>query len=333
MESVFVTVNWLWQIIHLIFFFDHQWNFLRIFTHPSVSALHEILYVEDGVWVTSTANDLLVKFNMDGLLSEYYPVREQSELMKKLNGTTKQALRPEDITTGKRDFRKRPYFNSDVYDRTHLNSIALVDDGGLLLSLGLIVGNRYSFLITIKKVMLKIKVSGLFLKVNRILHRVFGIRGTSAIVRFDLVIKWKLILRFPTTYNPSHSICIMRDNTGIYLDTSAGSIVHFDLTGSIISKTKITDKFLRGVLELPDKRLAIGAGNILLIYDLAEQKIIKEIEFSDESLNTVFDIKILPSNFELPPSSLEFVVGRIAGFENQKIIWAPNTNENTSPYS
>ena len=72
----------------------------------------------------------------------------------------------------------------------------------------------------------------------------------------------------------------MRDNTGIYLDTSAGSIVHFDLTGSIISKTKITDKFLRGVLELPDKHLAIGAGNILLIYDLAEQKIIKEIEFS-----------------------------------------------------
>ena len=61
-----------------IFFFDHQWNSLRIFTHPSAPALHEILYVEDGVWVTSTANDLLVKFNMDGLLSEYYPVREQT---------------------------------------------------------------------------------------------------------------------------------------------------------------------------------------------------------------------------------------------------------------
>jgi len=317
-----------------IFFFDRQWNLLRTFTHPSVSAIHEILYTEDGVWVTSTANDLLAKFDRRGLLSEHHLVRIQRELLTKLSGTAKQILNSREVTLGRIDFRRRPYFNSDVYDRTHLNSITITREGKLLLSLGLIIGDKFSFLMTIKTLMLKIKVWNLFLISNRILRRVFRIRkqlhselifqpakGSSAIVQFNSRMPWSTVLHFPTAHNPSHSVYILGDDTGVYLDTSNGEILHFDQAGNILSKTKISDKFLRGILELPAKRLAIGAGNTLLIYDLAEQKIIEEVTLSVEPLNTVFDIQILPSDFELPPDSLEAKVGRMIGFENQKVIW------------
>lgn len=50
-------------IFSAVLFFDCSWNFLRAATHPSVAGIHEIFYAKDGVWVTSTANDMLVRFD------------------------------------------------------------------------------------------------------------------------------------------------------------------------------------------------------------------------------------------------------------------------------
>src|ERR1700690_3002740 len=141
-----------------VFFFDRHWNLLRTFTHPSISAIHEILYVDDGIWVTSTANDLLAKFDLAGKLCEFEYIRSQKDLMIKLGGPLRSMLQRNDILNGKFDFRRRTYFKSDIHDRNHLNSIAVAPDGRLFISLGLIVGELFSLSVELKTIMISLGI-------------------------------------------------------------------------------------------------------------------------------------------------------------------------------
>jgi hypothetical protein len=313
--------------------FDRNWNLLRTCTHPSVSAIHEILYVEDGIWVTSTANDLLAKFDASGALKEYYLIQAQKKLMQVLQISRKRILNDEAVRYGEIDFRKRSYFNSDSHDRTHLNSVSFVGNDGLWLSLGLIVGNRFLFLMAVKTLMLKLKIWGFFLALNRMLRKtlktkkqlhsdlvVRPAKGKSAVVKFNES-AWDVVLQFETAQNPSHSVRILKDGTGVYLDTSNGDLINFNKQGDILFRTKITDRFLRGILELPNGQICIGAGSTLLFFDREAGKVVDQIKLSSESLNTVFDIQLLPSEFDVPPASLTSKTGRMIGFEGQKIIW------------
>lgn len=317
-----------------VFFFDRHWNLLRAFSHPSVSAIHEILYVDDGVWVTSTANDILAKFDLKGRLKEYHYLREQRELMKQLNGPLQQLLNRDDVFEGRIDFRSRTYFKSDLYDRVHLNGIAPWRDGRLFFSLGLIVGDSFGLLISIETFMRRLGIWNFFISINRLIRRVLGLEkkmlselvvqpfhGKSAIVSMDHDGQWRVHLQFPVLHNPSHSVRMLEDGTGFYLATSSGSLIHFDEKGDILSNIKLTDKFLRGLLVLPDRQLVIGAGNSLLVFDYQMGKIVTEIEVSKDPLNTVFEVGVLPPDFELPPPSLQAKVGRIVGFRGQEITW------------
>lgn len=317
-----------------ILFFDRHWNLLRAFTHPSVAAIHEIFYARDGVWVTSTANDVLARFELDGNVNPLIYMRTQKTLMRKLGGPLKQVVRPADLVTGKKDFRLRTYFNLDVYDRVHLNSICQLPDGRFLMSLGLLVGDYFGFLMNIKTLMLKLNLWNLFLGLNRglrsLLRRdrqmlsdlvVQPAKGKSAVVSLDAAGNWQTHVILHTAQNPSHSVRILSDGTAAYLNTSHGEVIHFNLDGTVISTTKVSEKFLRGLLELPDGRLALGSSNTVVIFDLRTCEIVDRIELSDDPLNSVFDIQILPPDFDLPPDSLEARVGQIAGYDGRKILW------------
>ena len=329
-----------------IFFFDKQWNLLQTITHPSVSAIHELIYDEEGIWVTSTVNDALARFDLKGNLKEFHYLREQKTLMRQLKGPQKILLRPQDIFAGNRDFRSRSYIKSDKYDRVHVNGLAFSHDGRMFLSLGLVAGELFGILMNIKTFLRRLKLWNLFLSINRFIRRLLGLRkkmlsdlviqpnqGRSAIISMDQSSGWKLHLQFPVTHNPSHSVRLLDDGTGLYLNSSHGSIVHFDVDGNILLSEKITEKFLRGLLVFPDRRLVIGAGNTLLIYDLNARKIMTEILLTDDPKNFVFDIQIFPPDFELPPKSLQEKVGRIIGFDGQKPIWENEEHANSRSHS
>ncbi|HUH97122.1 MAG TPA: hypothetical protein VLZ89_07180 [Anaerolineales bacterium] len=317
-----------------VFFFDPHWNLLRTLTHPSVAAIHEILYVDDGIWVSSTANDLLAKFDLAGQLMEFEYVRSHKNLMRQLGGPWRPGSQQGDAPNGKFDLRKRTYFKSDAYDRTHLNSMTFGPDGRLFISLGLIVGDSFSFLVILKGVMISLHLWKPFLSLNRLVRSMLRLekkmlselvvqpaRGRSAVISTDLRGDWRVHLLLPTLQNPSHSARILDDGTGLYLDTSHGTLIHFDPNGDIISNTRITEKFLRGLLVLSDGQLAIGTDNLLLVFNLQKGEVVSEIEITKDPRITIFDVQVLPPEFELPPDSLESRTGRIAGFANRNILW------------
>ncbi|HAV76522.1 MAG TPA: hypothetical protein DCX53_04120 [Anaerolineae bacterium] len=320
-----------------VFLFDKRWNLMRVFTHPSVSAIHEILYVKEGVWVTSTANDMLARFDKAGTLAEFHDLRAQKSIMRQLGGPMAQTLRPEDIVDGRIDFRNRSYVKSDKYDRLHLNSLVIAPDGRFYLSLGLIVGDSFVKLMNTKTLLLRLKLWDTVISINRIIRRAFKLekkilselviqprQGQSAILTTNLHDDWQVYSQFPVSHNPSHSIRILDDGTCVYLNSSSGSILHFGMDGEILSNKKLSDKFLRGLLVLPNDQLAVGAGNTLMIYDLKTRSIIHQIDLSDEPQNSVFDIKELPPEFDLPPDSLQEKVGKVIGFDGQAIIMEKN---------
>lgn len=317
-----------------IFFFDRNWNLLRVFSHPLISAIHEVLYANDGLWVTSTANDLLAKFDLVGNLQRLEYLRSQRDLMIQLGGPLRQLLKPGDAAGSKMDFRRRTYFVSDVYDHTHLNGVIQTCDGSLFLSMGLIVGDIFSLFMNLKTAMMKLGLWKAFLAFNRWIGRSLGLKrkmfsdlvlqpvtGKSAVVSVSPHGEWKIHLVIPVTHNPSHSLRILDDGTALYLATSSGEMIHFDLNGNILSKTKVTERFLRGLAILPGRELLMGADNKLLVFDFAAKKITAEIEIAENPKTSIFDIQILPPDFELPPPSLESKCGRITGFAGRRVVW------------
>lgn len=328
-----------------VFFFDRHWRLLRVFTHPAVAGIHEILYVEDGLWVTSCYNDLLLKFDLAGNVAEYFYTRSKS-LMNLLGGRTRVLLHSDDIRSGKLDFRDRTNFNMNFYDGTHLNSVCGTPGGGLYLSLGLVTGEKFAILQDIKSWMLHKRLWDPFVTLNRSLRRLLGFsksmfselviqpaKGSSAIVKLAAQGEPNVFLALPHVNNPSHTIRFFGDGTGIYLNTSHGSLIHFDEQGRVISQTKVTEKFLRGALPLPDGRLALGASNTMLIFELETRRVVDTIELSNDASISVFDIKVIPDEFDMPPQSLEKEVGRIARFEGRNIIWEDKASANPDSHS
>lgn len=316
-----------------VFFFDRHWHLLRAFTHPSAAGIHEIFCVDDGVWLTSTYNDLLFKFNSAGDVEKIICARAKP-IMKLLNGRERQLMKPDQIKSGKLDFRNRTNFNMNFHDGTHLNSIWRGMDGALYFSLGLVTTEKFAVLQDIKSLMQHLRVWDSFVALNRLLLKITGssspmfsnlavqpVTGVSAIIKMTADEQLHIFYVLPKIINPSHSVRFLADGTGIYLDTSNGCVIHFDQQGGTISHTKVTEKFLRGVLELPNGTLALGTSNDLLFYDLKTKRVDEKINLSDEVSNSIFDIKFLPDEFDLPPESFEARIGRMAGFDGQKIIW------------
>lgn len=318
----------------VLFFFDCKWNLLQTMTHPSISGLHEIYYAADGIWVTSSVNDLIARFDLHGKLSEFDYIRSYESLMWQLGGPPRQLLTKTDILEPGIDFRNPTQNQIITFDRTHLNGIDMLPDGRIVISLGLIVGDLFSVLEQMKSLMRRLGIWQTFLALNRRLRSALGLKkqmlselviqppiARSAIICGRPKDGWRTCLQFQVAQNPSHSPRFLEDGTGYYLDSSHGRLLHFDGQGNLLSNPVITEKFLRGLLPLPNGQLAIGAGNTLLMYDLLRKEVVDELTLTEDGNVSIFDIKVLPENFDLPPESLQAKFGRIVGFDRSNIIW------------
>jgi hypothetical protein len=60
---------------------------------------------------------------------------------------------------------------------------------------------------------------------------------------------------------------------------------------------------LRGARQLHDNSLLIGDNNELIHYDLIEKQVLSRTPICEDKSEAVFDINILPEDFDLPPES------------------------------
>src|SRR5262245_29866058 len=106
-----------------VYRFDPAWNLLGIITHPSCATLHDVVFRDNRLWVTSCSNDLVFEFDLEGRVCRHYYARTFGEARKALNWTPPVLLTAADVVGGTTDFRDPRTHRHETYNGAHINSI------------------------------------------------------------------------------------------------------------------------------------------------------------------------------------------------------------------
>jgi hypothetical protein len=318
----------------MVFRYDPEWNLRGVITHPSCAGIHDIAYHEDTIWVTSTRSDLLVQFDFNGNMLRHFYMRAASPALRMLNWKAPIRLSPEEIQTGRIDFRDPRTHEMEAYDRMHVNGISVLPSDDILVSLGFLTGAVHTNLLRLKVLLTRMGIWSHLININRKIRYATGLKkdmhtdlivqpakGKSAIVRISQQGQHSLSLEIPQLTVPSHSLLTIGDGTAVYLNSTRGTVIHFQpYSGEILSETKITDDFMRGVTRLTDNTLVMGSKGELLRFNLAEKRLTAKMKLSSDPTESVYDVKVLPPHFALPPVSLEKVFLETVGYEATAIL-------------
>jgi hypothetical protein len=318
----------------IIFRYDSHWNLLGAITHPSCAGIHDILYQDDSIWVTATRSDLLIQFDLSGQLIKHYYLRDPSPALQALKWRAPILLKAKDIEGGRLDLRNPKTHDREAHNRVHINGVCMLPDGEIIASMGLIMSGFHTNLIRAKVFLSHIGLWDYFITINKQIQRVLRrgknmhsnlvvqpVKGQSAVVRIDPQRNHTLVFASKDMTVPSHSLMTMPDGTIIYLNTTEGKVIHFNLTThEIISSTKVTDGFLRGATHLGNGFLALGSKQEILLFDLEARRIQTKMKFTADINEAVYDIKMLPEHYLLPPDSLEAHFRSTTGFNAQDIV-------------
>jgi hypothetical protein len=318
----------------MIFLYDPSWSLLGTTTHPSCAAIHDITFQDDTLWVASARTDLLLQFNLSGQLLRHHYLRRPSPALAQLGWKPPVLMNGDDIQRGKVDFRNPLTHDQETYDRAHLNGVCVLSNGDILASLGQVIGAEYATLLRLKVLLIKM---GLWASVMSVNHRLQHLKrnlfpsltqGTSraalshqsqsAVVRIAEDGAHSLCLSVPSVSTPSHSLLALPDDSAVYLNTTEGTVLHFSPdSGEIYSSTKVTggtehrEGFLRGAALLPSvegtvgRTLLLGSKGELITFDLERLEVLVRFQYTPDPNESVYDIKVLPEHYALPPLSME----------------------------
>ena len=317
----------------LIFRYDPQWNLLGFITHPSMAAIHDIAFQGDTLWATAARTDLVFQFDLSGNLLRHHYMRDPSPALRSLNWKPPILLQPDGIRKGEVDFRDPRTHQEETYDRAHVNSICFPENGDIYVSMGLVVGVQFAALLRLKSWLLKHGVWSRLLAANRWVRRALRMqknvhsdlvvqpaKGHSAVVRLSADGNHRLALLVENTTVPSHSLFVLPDQTMIFLNTTAGVVLHFQPdNGQVFSSTKVTDGFLRGVTQIGQGRLLMGSKGELIDFDLPNCRVNATMRITQDADEAVYDIKVLPSHYAMPPLSFEQHFADTVGFKAEEL--------------
>jgi hypothetical protein len=317
----------------IVYLYSPTWDLQGIISHPSAAAIHDIHFQGETLWVTAARNDLLLQFDLSGRLLSHFYMRQPSLATKTLKWQPRILFTPESVRQGSIDFRDPRTHDEETYDHAHVNSICFLSNGEMLVSLGLVLGTGFSALLRIKARLVRAGIWPRLLAANRRLRSwlrlkknmhsdlvVQPARARSAVFRFSPDGQHRLALALNGVTVPSHSLLALPDETVIYLNTTAGSVVRFSPdTGQVLSDTRVTDGFLRGVTQVSGNRLLMGSKNELITFDLRDLKVDDVYKFISDPNESVYDIKELPEHFGAPPLSFEDHFYQSTGVRSQDL--------------
>ena len=268
----------------------------------------------------------MFKFDLDGNMVSHYDLRKFPQIHASIQAPI---LSQQEINHGAIDFRDPRTHELSTFDTLHVNSIGQLPNGDYLISLGLVVGKKFSFLMRIKDYLNQRGLWSWFIRINQFIQKIFSLqkdrhsnlivqpaKGTSIIVRLSPREELNSCLAIDEVNVPSHSVAARSDGTALYLNTTLGNIVHFDPSlNRILSTKNISDQFLRGLCKVTEDAWIAGSQNNLLWFDLNSQKIIRQFQLSENQKEAVFAIHEFPENFSLPPKSFDKKLGKLIGFQ------------------
>lgn len=300
-----------------VFIYDHQWQPLICISHPGMASIHDICIQQERIWVTSARNDILFCFDFAGNVLSQHNLRAAAPLFSQTNWKPPKSANEQPNLPPAIDFRDPRSHNPNLSDTAHVNSIALLENGDLLISLGLMISPTFSRLMNLKGWMKERGVWDYWIDINRtlqhLLHKKRRMHSDlviqpaheySSVLRLTINGALETCILLAEAIVPSHSVRVLHDGSAIYLNTTRGEIVHFNPNSNeIFNSQKVADNFLRGALQLPDRTMLLGDQNRLLQYDLYQRKLLFEFPVSNDADEAIFDLHLLPDDIPSPPLS------------------------------
>jgi hypothetical protein len=285
-----------------LFVFDPAWSLAGEITHPLMGAVHDVLAVEDGVWVTCSACDLLLKVDWHGEPIETWSWRSEASLVSALGFDS---LPPLDSDLDHRDPRAA---QQGVHNVVHLNAVTRSPDGLLVL---------FGRVLAPELVKQRLRKAGLARALARVgISRPLPTKPTQvpastvpgssfAVVELRDAGPPQLVLHRSGTSVPNHNVEAVGDSI-VYLDSNAGRLVVWDReSASERAAVAIpgSPSFARGLVRLDESTYLVGSQAPLALHavDLSAGAVTETVELAGEPNESVYGLEIVPPAFADPP--------------------------------
>ncbi|MBA2541084.1 MAG: hypothetical protein H0V17_15700 [Deltaproteobacteria bacterium] len=285
---------------------DSSWNVVRELTHPLFGGIHDILADDAGIWVTSTAADLVVRVDWSGRLIDKWDWRADRRLLRELGHLW--LPRP----LGEVDHRDPELTRELVTNAAHINGIA-PSAGGVLVSLGRVLPPA---------TFARRRVRGIKNQLRRRIGaapksephaaepkktKVVGApipNCRAAIVRLARDGAVDLLYQQRSTTVPNHNVCELDDwlvfNDTNHNRTTAVSRATQQVVGSVAIPGD--PAFARGLAHVSERRFLVGSQEPAALYelDLGQQRLIRTHDIGGMPNECVYGIVRLPAAFGVP---------------------------------
>jgi hypothetical protein len=283
---------------------DHRWKVVGEISHRLIGGIHDIAADANGIWVTSTAADLLVRVDWSGNVQRVWDWRRERTLMHRL-GHYWLPRGPGEI-----DHRDPAATRDRVSNVAHINAVAPLSDGSALVSLGRVLplatyvrrrarGLRNQLMTILGR---EIKREPMDTTRKQGVHApLAGCR--AAIVRITETTVELVLERSPTTV-PNHNI-VRVDDWLVFNDTNNHRLTAISLTTQKeIRSIAIPGgpPFARGLAHLEGKRFLVGSQLPATVYevDLEREKIMRSYAVNSMDNESVYSIVVMPPDFTVP---------------------------------
>ncbi len=292
--------------------FDRSWSLVGEITQPWFGGIHDILAEADGIWVTCTSADLLVKVSWSGEILADWEWRRDATLRQAIG------LRSVPPVDRRLDYRDPETMRTDVRNTVHLNGVARCPQG-LLLSFGRVLSPRAYRAARRRSTAGKLASAlGLAARTSRprSLDAPSRVAGSSAlIVLLEESGSTRILRRSEGTSVPMHNVAWVNDKL-IFNDSNRGALIATAGGDTADRSVPIpgSPSFARGLAHCCDEVFLVGSQAPLALYrvDLATSTITATIPLHGQKHESVYAICLLPPSFcrASPPSTgLDEVAG------------------------
>lgn len=297
-----------------LFIYDSSWKLVGSISNCWMGAIHDIFAEKEGIWVTCTNADLLLKVDWDGRILQRWEWRRDEKLRRAFGfGRLPCADRNFDY----RDPRSRP---PGVPNMVHLNAVTRSGDG-LLLSFGRILSPRAYR--RARLVGLGGRVAGLFGGRRRKAKlprdplspgRAENADSSSAILLRRPRRNAEILHRVAGVAVPNHNALRVKDAL-LYNDSNRGALVMTGGDGG--SRQRVVEipgnpSFARGLAQVSEHAFLVGSQMPAAVYtvDMEKLRVTGCCRLDGAPYETVYGLCLLPDAFQDPPPRLEKAANR-----------------------
>jgi hypothetical protein len=287
-----------------IFIFDGSWKLVGDISHPWMGGVHDILAEEDGIWVTCTTADLLLKIDWQGRLLADWEWRGDERLREALGFSS---LPPVDRRL---DYRDPESARDGVRNIVHLNAVTRSPEG-LLVSFGRVLSvgayrkaRQRSFVGYVAKSL------GLRRGNPTLADRPGGRieNSSSALVLLRDDGSAHILRRVHGISVPNHNV-LRVENSLVYNDTNGGRVVAAALDGTrpdCGAEVPGHPGFLRGLAQLDARTVLVGSQAPPAVYkvDIQSGRVVSACVFEGAPHESVYGLCLLPTTFDGCPRHL-----------------------------